>query len=123
MTKEERAEYKSWLASLKAGDEVAIKYVGRGDPGRPHIVKSVWSDSIVVDQGKNPALQFKLDNGRTWRSAYHGPMQLTPVTNEVRRFELIHSARNRLWGIRNEKLTDEKALRIVAILDEPEPTK
>lgn len=121
MTKVEREEHKAWLASLKPGDEAAVVATD-GIGTRIMTVKGVSRDRIIMNNGRC-GMGFRLDNGRVVERNFHGPHMLVPVTEETRKADAARKARDRLWGFRElQGISDAKALRIVAILDEPEAT-
>lgn len=124
MTKAERAEYKAWLASLKPGDEATVV---TPDARAPRIMRVKWAsrDRIFMDDGRGRGcgMGFHLDNGRVVERNFHGPHMLVPVTDSHRFERDVQRARSRLYGCSEcRSISDTKAMRIVAILDEPEPS-
>lgn len=126
MTKVEREEHKAWLASLKEGDAVAAIHV-KTNGVRIGKVEHVFFDDLSIDFGERWNTRFKKSNGRLRYPKEHGPQMLVPATPEMlakdAHAKKVAAARSRLWSIGNTRdISDAKALRIVAILDEPEAT-
>ena len=109
-------ERKTWLASLKVGDEVAVIVDGGRVEIRPVTARSELRIWLGCDRAAMLAFSVSATNGR-YRDPY-GSRSIEPVTDEYRAIDAEYVGRARLrqlawWSA----LTRDQIARIITIVD------
>jgi hypothetical protein len=135
VTKVEREARKAWLDSLKVGDEVSVQPMRDGNPSaaRPYRREVYWvidrEIGVVATKTQRHSVErFAKANGFMRKTAYHDAAMILPVTESHRATWKAIECRDRLARqfdglVGSLSVSDDKVIRMCAILDEPETTK